>query len=382
MFVDASLYLAVVPLLPEYAHRFGLSSLQAGIVLGAYPISVPVVSIGCIALVPRLGAKRITLASASLMAASTLIFAWAPNALVLVLARFVQGIASGSIWTASMAWVTDNAPAGRRGRESGIVMGMLSAGSVAGPGIGALASWAGQGPAFGLVAAVSVVGVALALLAPSGRSVAYESAIGAALVRVARQRPTRAAVALATIDVLVFAGVDLLVPLQLGDRGTAVAAIAAAIALGAALGGIFGPVAGRAVDRHGPGVVGIASTALMVPIPLVLAFQPPTPVQLAMLTIGGPLFVAMGAAMFPLSSMGADAAGVSHVTSMGLIGAVWAAGFTVAPVAAGALAQVASDEVAYLAMVVLCVPPLALLLHSGLAVRAGATTQSDPSAAG
>lgn len=97
----------------------------------------------------------------------------------------------------------------------------------------------------------------------------------------------------------------------------------------------------------------------------------------------------MGAATFPLSSMGADAAGVSHVTSMGLIGAVRAAGFTVAPVAAGApaqvagaLAQVASDAVAYLAMVVLCIPPLALLLHSGLAVRTGATTQSDPSAAG
>ena len=140
MFVDASLYLAVIPLLPDYAERFHLSSVQAGVVIAAYPVSVPIVSIGCIALVPRLGAKRITLASAGLMAVSTGIYAWAPSALVLVLARFVQGFASGSIWTASMAWVTDNAPAGRRGRESGIVMGMLSAGSVAGPGIGALAS--------------------------------------------------------------------------------------------------------------------------------------------------------------------------------------------------------------------------------------------------
>ena len=169
MFVDAALYLAVIPLLPQYVDRFGLSTFQAGVVIAAYPVSVPLVSLGCIVLVPRVGARRITLVSAGLMTVATVIFAWAPNATVLVAARLVQGFASGSIWTGSMAWVTDNAPAGRRGRESGIVMGMLSAGSVAGPAVGALAAWAGQELAFGLVAAVSLLGVVLAALAPSGR---------------------------------------------------------------------------------------------------------------------------------------------------------------------------------------------------------------------
>ena len=46
MFVDAALYLAVIPLLPHYVDRFGLSSLQAGAVVAAYPVSVPIVSIG------------------------------------------------------------------------------------------------------------------------------------------------------------------------------------------------------------------------------------------------------------------------------------------------------------------------------------------------
>ena len=378
MFVDAALYLAVIPLLPDYAERFNLSSLQAGAVIAAYPISVPVVSIGCIALVPRLGAKRITFASAGLMAVSTLIFAWAPSALVLVLARFVQGFASGSIWTASMAWVTDNAPAERRGRESGIVMGMLSAGSVAGPAIGALASWAGHGLAFGLVAAVSVVGLILTAVAPSGRTVAYQPAIGGALRRVAGQRATRAALALATVDLLVFGAADLLVPLGLGDRGTAVAAIAAALAVGAVLGAISGPVAGRAVDRYGAGVIGVAASALMIPIPIVLAFEPATAVQLIVLVIAGPLFATIGAAMFPLSSMGADAAGVSHVTATGLMGAVWAAGFTVVPLLVGALAQAVSVAAAYLAVLVLCIPPLTLLVRSGLAAGDdSATTGSD-----
>ena len=368
MFVDASLYLAVIPLLPDYAERFHLSSVQAGVVIAAYPVSVPIVSIGCIALVPRLGAKRITLASAGLMAVSTGIFAWAPSALVLVLARFVQGFASGSIWTASMAWVTDNAPAGRRGRESGIVMGMLSAGSVAGPAIGALASRVGQGPAFGLVAAVSVVGVTLTAFAPGGRNVAHQSAIRAALVRVARQSATRAALALATVDVLVFGTVDVLIPLRLGARGTAVAVIAAALAAGAVLGAVTGPLAGRAVDRYGPGLVGIAAQALMILIPVVLALEPSTAVQLGVLVIGGPLFATIGAAMFPLSSMGADAAGVSHVTATGLMGAVWAGGFTVVPVFAGALAMATSEPTTYLVVLLLCIPALTLVVRNGLAI--------------
>ena len=46
MFVDAALYLAVIPLLPQYVERFGLSTFQAGVVVAAYPISVPLVSLG------------------------------------------------------------------------------------------------------------------------------------------------------------------------------------------------------------------------------------------------------------------------------------------------------------------------------------------------
>ena len=43
MFVDAALYLAVIPLLPHYVDRFGLSTFEAGVVIAAYPISVPLV---------------------------------------------------------------------------------------------------------------------------------------------------------------------------------------------------------------------------------------------------------------------------------------------------------------------------------------------------
>ncbi len=361
MFVDAALYLAVIPLLPQYVERFGLSTFQAGVVVAAYPISVPLVSLGCIVLVPRIGAKRITLWSAALMSVATVIFAWAPNAGVLVTARLVQGFASGSIWTASMAWVTDNAEPGRRGRESGIVMGMLSAGSIAGPAVGAVAAWAGQGLAFGMVAAVSVVGVVLSALAPAGRHVGAAQHVGRALASTIRQSATRAALSLTLIDLLTFGAVDLLVPLHLGATGTSVSVIAAALGAGAVLGALAGPVAGRIVDRLGPQRVGLAAAACIVPLPVVLAFEPTTGVQLGILVIGGPLFATVGSAIFPLSSAGADAARVAHVTATGLMGVVWASGFTVVPLAVGAIAQSTSNAVAYLAMVALSAPVLVLL---------------------
>jgi MFS family permease len=376
MFVDAALYLAVLPLLPHYVDRFGLSTFEAAVVIAAYPISVPLVSLGCIALVPRVGARRITLGSAGLMTVATVIFAAAPNAGILIAARLVQGLASGSIWTGSMAWVTDNAPEGRRGRESGIVMGMLSAGSIAGPAVGGLAAWAGEGVGFGLVAAVSMVSVMLAALAPAGRASGVTGRVGASIARAIRQPATRAALALTLVDLLTFGAVDVLVPLRLGATGSSVAAIAVAIGAGAVLGAITGPIGGRLVDRIGPHPVGMTTAACIAVIPLVLAFEPTTAVQLGILVVGGPLFALVGSAIFPLSSQGADAAGVPHVAATGLMGVVWAGGFTVVPLLTGAIAQSTSRTAAYLVMAALTLPVLLVLRRSG----GGQTAESRISA--
>jgi MFS family permease len=367
MFVDASLYLAVLPLLPRYADQFNLNTFQAGLVLAAYPVSVPFVSLGCIVLVPRVGARRISLCSALLMTVATVIFAWAPNVEILILARFVQGFASGSIWTASMSWVT------------GIVMGLLSAGSIAGPGIGALAATVGSGFAFGLVAAVSFLGVVLAVLAPTGRAVAAgESRLWASIARGARQPATIAAMAMSLIDLCAFGAVDLLVPLGLGRSGTSVEVIAVCFAAGAVLGAAVGPVAGRVVDRIGPAPVGLVVGIGVMVIPVVLAFGPADAVQLALLVAAGPLFAVIGAAMFPLSSLGADAAGVSHVTVMGLLGVVWAAGFAVAPLVLGAVAETTSTATAFTLASLLCLPALVLLVTS--VRRLGASPAVAPAA--
>ena len=126
MLVESTLYQAVVPLLPSYADRFHLSKTGAGLVLAAYPLPTPIVGLLSGLVTPRFGGRRMALAGSALLTVSTLAFALAPNAVVLDLARALQGTAAGITWAASMAWLSANTPRDRLARESGIVMGLFS----------------------------------------------------------------------------------------------------------------------------------------------------------------------------------------------------------------------------------------------------------------
>ena len=111
-------------------------------------------------------------------------------------------------------------------------------------------------------------------------------------------------------------------------------------------------------------------------IPVLLAFEPPDGFQLALLVVAGPMFAVVGASMFPLSSIGADAARVSHVTVMGILGVVWAGGFAVVPLVLGAVASTTSSSAAFALAALLCVPALLLLTVSVRGVLAVAASET------
>ena len=96
--------------------------------------------------------------------------------------------------------------------------------------------------------------------------------------------------------------------------------------------------------------MGLVTSLFVLANPLVLLAGPPAWVQLGLLVVGGPVFAVMGASLFPLGTQGAEAAGVSHITVTGLMGAVWAAGFTLVPLLLGAVAQASSPAVAFAAL--------------------------------
>src|ERR1700733_1615219 len=102
---SAAAQFALVPVMPVYAHRFGLSGFQQGLVLGATGLATLAVSVPAGTLSDRFGARRITLAAGLLMALATLGQAFASSFPALLVARLAFGAGHGIVWTAGLCWL-------------------------------------------------------------------------------------------------------------------------------------------------------------------------------------------------------------------------------------------------------------------------------------
>jgi hypothetical protein len=77
------------------------------------------------------------------------------------------------------------------------------------------------------------------------------------------------------------------------------------------------------------------------------------------------VFTIAASAMYPLSSAGADLAEIPHVAVNGFLGASWAVGFAVAPLAASLIASATSQAVAFATSAALIVPLLVVVARDG-----------------
>jgi hypothetical protein len=75
--------------------------------------------------------------------------------------------------------------------------------------------------------------------------------------------------------------------------------------------------------------------------------------------------------MYPLSSAGADRARIPHVAVNGILGAAWATGFTIAPVAASLIAAATSQTIAFSASALVIVPLLVIVARDGRRAAVG-----------
>ena len=269
--LDTLVYGLVVPMLPRLSTDLDFGQTGAGILLASYAlglcVATPLIGVG----VRHWGYRLPLLGGIAGLALSLLLYLVAESFAVMVLARTVQGAASGATWTAGLAIIANHWPTRERGRTMGLVMSAFALGLMAGPPLGGFVSdWLGVRPAFVL---------------PTLAAFALTGAAAVVLIRVQATRATTTTAPLGTIlsdsGIVGLAGVVAAVaavmglleptlPLDLEERfGTSAGTIGLLFGLIAAAFALGSPLAGYSADRWGAvATIRYAAAPLVVVLPL------------------------------------------------------------------------------------------------------------------
>lgn len=144
----------VVPILPLYAERFGVSATVVGALFASFSLAQLVAAPVLGRLSDRVGRKPVLLVSLFGTALGSLLTGLAGNVWVLFAGRILDG-ASGASVSVAQASVADLAPALQRPRLMGLLGAAFGVGFVAGPAIGALAGLGGPHLPFFVAAAIA-----------------------------------------------------------------------------------------------------------------------------------------------------------------------------------------------------------------------------------
>jgi DHA1 family tetracycline resistance protein-like MFS transporter len=135
--VDLLGFTLVMPLLPRYASHLGLSDLQIGLLLAAFPLCQLIAGPLLGRLSDRFGRRPVLAASQFGTALSFLILGLSHNYTVMLLARMLDGFSGGNFLVAQ-AYVADVTRPEDRARGMGLIGAAFGIGFVLGPLLGGL----------------------------------------------------------------------------------------------------------------------------------------------------------------------------------------------------------------------------------------------------
>jgi MFS family permease len=338
--VSAAAQFALVPVIPVYARRFGLSGFEQGMVLGATGLATLVVSVPAGALSDRFGPRRVTLAAGLLMAAATAAQALSGGFGALLAARLAFGAGYGMVWTAGLCWLAGAAAGGPPALGGSVAS--AGVGGVAGPAAaGTLAQHVGLGvPLLATAAGFAVITAGLAAVrVPSGPAAPRAGKMpGLRAVAVNRDLVGAAA---AVVTAGLSTGVcALLVPALLHAAG----ASAGQIGLYFAAAGIMFAVGSAVTAAAGRRAVSLPVTCggmLVLAAALTPAVVGATPLLLlVMLCVTTAARSVLWTVSYSLAaSAGEGSAGAGLGASIGLLNLIWAATAVLGPLAAGLVAE-------------------------------------------
>jgi DHA1 family tetracycline resistance protein-like MFS transporter len=163
----------VLPILPQYAERFGVGAALIGVLSASFSLAQLIFAPVWGRLSDRFGRKPILLVSLFGTALGSLLTGVAGSIWILFVGRILDGISGASVSVAQAA-VGDVSPPSQRARLMGLLGAAFGVGFVVGPAIGALAALGGPHVPFFIAAAIAAVNglVAIKRLPETAKGVA------------------------------------------------------------------------------------------------------------------------------------------------------------------------------------------------------------------
>jgi len=273
----------VAPVIPLFAHHFGVGKAEVGAVLSAFAFMRLASALGVGRLVDAIGERVVLASGIGIVAVSSALAGFAHSYLQLLLLRGAGGIGSAMFSVSAMGLLLRVVAPAQRGRSVGLFQGGFLLGGISGPAIGGpLAAWSIRAPFFvyagTLVVAgsVAMIGLRRASLARKTEQAQTDQPNRTSLAAAFKQRAYRAALAANLADSWAAMGVrNTLVPLFIVEslhRGTAW------VGIGFTIVAFFNAAtlipAGRLVDRRGRRPVMVAGCLLSASSMALLALSP------------------------------------------------------------------------------------------------------------
>ncbi|MDA7027722.1 MFS transporter [Bacillus sp. CLL-7-23] len=355
IFTDMLMYGLVVPFLPIYAETLGASQSKIGLLFASYAIALLISTPIFGAIADRVGRKKLLVFGLVSLAMTTMVYALAFNFWVLVLARFLQGVAASIPWTAGLSLLAENFPQEERGKAMGTAMSSQAGGVLLGPLLGGwLYEWGGYQAPFFIAVGIALIAAILSIVflrnVNDSRAENFSSPF-----HVLRRKQVLMIVGVAVIGSAVFASIEPTLPIHLykhlnvspGVIGTMFIVVTLAYGLSAPLIGAFSTRFGYVKTM----MVGVVLVAVTLPLNAL-----PTQLWLQIVTLAM-LGISLGIVLTPALPKLAEISDQAGVVSQGVTFAVYNTGYSfgmmMGPLLASGIAGSFGLKMAYLTLSVI-----------------------------